>query len=121
MDDLVVYSRSREEHLDHLREVFTRLQKAGFTLNQNKLHLAQREIQFLGHLLSAEEIRILPERVEAITSFPPPKNLKALLANPDTGVIVRKAHVSQLKRPSTGLDGVQKYDLLLLVLCCLRT
>ncbi|PNF31069.1 hypothetical protein B7P43_G17391, partial [Cryptotermes secundus] len=78
MDDLVVYSRSREEHLDHLREVFARLQKAGFTLNKNKLRLAQREIPFLGHLLSAEGIRILPERVEAITSFPPPKNLKAV-------------------------------------------
>jgi hypothetical protein len=61
MDDLVVYSQSREEHLDHLREVFTRLQKAGFTLNPNKLRLAQREIPFLGHLLSAEGIRILPE------------------------------------------------------------
>jgi hypothetical protein len=40
--------------------------------------LAQREIPFLGHLLSAEGIWILPERVEVITSFPPPKNLKAV-------------------------------------------
>jgi transposase InsO family protein len=78
MDDLVVYSRSYEEHLEHLKEVFTRLQNAGFTLNQDKLRLAQKEIPFLGHLLSADGIRILPERVEAITSFPPPKNLKAV-------------------------------------------
>jgi hypothetical protein len=64
--------------MDHLREVFTRLQKAGFTLNPNKLRLAQREIPFLGHLLSAELIRIIPERVEVITSFPSPKILKAV-------------------------------------------
>jgi hypothetical protein len=34
MDDLLLYSRSMEEHLGHLREVFYRLEKAGFTLNQ---------------------------------------------------------------------------------------
>jgi hypothetical protein len=78
MDDLVVYSSTMEEHLDHQKEVFRRLEKAGFTLNREKVHLAQTEIKFLGHLLSAEGIKILPERVEAILSFPPPKNLKAV-------------------------------------------
>jgi hypothetical protein len=78
MDDLVVYSTSLEEHLVHLREVFQRLEKAGFTLNQDKLRLAQREIPFLGHLLSQDGVRISPERVEAITSFSPPNNLKAV-------------------------------------------
>lgn len=78
MDDLVVYSRSLEEHLDHLREVFRRLEKAGFTLNRDKVELAQSEIKFLGHSLSSEGIKILPERVEAISQFPLPKNLKAV-------------------------------------------
>jgi hypothetical protein len=48
MDDLVVYSSSSEEHLAHLRKIFARLEKAGFTLNQEKLHLAQREITIWG-------------------------------------------------------------------------
>jgi hypothetical protein len=78
MDDLLAYSRSMEEHLGHLREVFHRLEKAGFTLNRDKVHLAQSEIKFLGHSLSADGIQILPERVEAIFQFPPPKNLKAV-------------------------------------------
>jgi transposase InsO family protein len=78
MDDLVVYSTSMEEHLQHLKEVFTRLEKAGFTLNPEKLRLAQEEIPFLGHLVSSHGIRILPERVEVIRAFPPPKNLKAV-------------------------------------------
>jgi hypothetical protein len=78
MDDLVVYSSSFEEHLVHLREIFARLEKAGFTLNQEKLHLARQEITFLGHLVSAQGIRILPERVEAIRNFPSPRNLKAV-------------------------------------------
>jgi hypothetical protein len=73
MDDLLVYSCSMEEHLGHLKAVFHRLEKAEF-----KVHLAQPEIKFLGHVLSAEGIKILPERVEAISQFPPPKNLKAV-------------------------------------------
>jgi hypothetical protein len=60
-----------EEHLGHLREVFDRLEKAGFTLNRDKVHLAQSEIKFLGHSLSADGIKILPERVERFLSFLP--------------------------------------------------
>jgi hypothetical protein len=58
--------------------IFVRLEKAGFTLNQEKLHLAQQEITFLGHLISAPGFRILPGRVEVIRNFPSPKNLKAV-------------------------------------------
>jgi hypothetical protein len=78
IDDLVVYSASVEEHLAHLKEVFSRLLKAGFTLNRDKIRLAQPEIKFLGHSVSAKGIEILPERVETIGQFPPPKNLKGV-------------------------------------------
>jgi hypothetical protein len=57
MDDLVVYSTSFSEHLNQLREIFVRLERAGFVLNRDKLHLVQREISFLGHSLSAERIK----------------------------------------------------------------
>jgi hypothetical protein len=77
MDDLVVYSANIEEHAEHLKEVF-RLEKAGFTLNKSKVHLAQHEITFFGHSLSGKGLEVLPERVEAIQQFPTPKNLKAV-------------------------------------------
>jgi hypothetical protein len=54
MDDLVVYSSSFEEHLGHLREVFSRLEKAGFTLNRENFRLTQEEIPFLGYLVSGQ-------------------------------------------------------------------
>jgi hypothetical protein len=78
MDDLLLYSRSMEEHLRHLKEVFGRLEKAGFTLNREKVHLAQAEIKFLGRSLSEKGIQILPDKVDVICKFPPPKNLKAV-------------------------------------------
>jgi hypothetical protein len=74
MDDLVVYSSSYTEHFEHLKEIFARLEKAGFTLKCDKLHLAQEEISFLRHFGSAQGIKVLGERVEAIRDFPPPKN-----------------------------------------------
>lgn len=52
LDYLVVYSRSTEEHMGHLREVLGRLQAAGFTLNREKVNLRVREIKYLGHILS---------------------------------------------------------------------
>jgi hypothetical protein len=61
-----------------LKEIFARLEKAGFTLNRDKLRLAQQEISFLGHSVSAQGIKVLGERVEAIKDFPPPKNLKGV-------------------------------------------
>ncbi|PNF27381.1 hypothetical protein B7P43_G17494, partial [Cryptotermes secundus] len=78
MDDLLVYSSTVEQHLVHLEEVFRRLEKAGFTLNRDKMQLAKSKIKFLGHSLSADGVEILSERVDAIREFPPPNNLKAV-------------------------------------------
>jgi hypothetical protein len=78
MDNLVVYSKSMEEHLIPFAEVFGRIQKAGFNLNQEKVNVARAEIKCLGHYLSEKGIEILPESIEAIVQFPPPKNLKAV-------------------------------------------
>jgi hypothetical protein len=78
LDDLVIYSSSVEKHVGHLREVLGRLQGAGFTLNPDKVTIAASEIKYLGHLVSSRGIRVLPDRVEAITRFPRPTHLRAL-------------------------------------------
>ena len=78
LDDLVVYSPSVEEHVGHVKEVLSRLQRAGFTLNPEKVTLGATEIKYLGHLLSPSGIKILPDRVAAIRQYPRPANLRAL-------------------------------------------
>ena len=78
LDDLVVYSSSPEEHVAHVREVLTRLERTGFTLNTDKLVLGASEIKYLGHLISGRGVKILPERVAAIHNYPQPTNLKSL-------------------------------------------
>jgi len=77
LDDLVIYSRSVEEHVAHLRTVLQRLQSAGFTLNPEKITVGASEIKYLGHS-SVRGISLLPVRVVAINSYPPPTNLRTL-------------------------------------------
>jgi len=76
--DLVVYSSSPEEHALHVREFLSRLLRSGFILNPEKLVLGASEIKYLGHLLSARGVKILPERVSAIDKYPCPTNIKSL-------------------------------------------
>ncbi|KAJ4447483.1 hypothetical protein ANN_09490 [Periplaneta americana] len=77
-DDLLIYSRSREEHQEHLREVFGRLQQAGITLNKEKITLGATKIKFLGHHLSAQGIETDPDYVRAVMQFPRPTNVRQI-------------------------------------------
>ena len=76
LDDIIIYSRSEKEHLEHLEEIFTRLKTAGLKLKLEKCCFFKKHIQYLGHLISADGIQPLPEKLESIAKMPVPKNPK---------------------------------------------
>ena len=76
LDDIIIYSRSEKEHLEHLKEIFTRLKTAGLKLKLKKCCFFKKHIQYLGHLISADGIQPLPEKLESIAKMPAPKNPK---------------------------------------------
>lgn len=78
LDDVVIYSKTFDEHLEHLRQVLKRLGDAGLTIKPSKVTLARREISFLGHRVSAEGISIDHSRTRAIHEFRPPKSKKGI-------------------------------------------
>jgi hypothetical protein len=78
LDDPVVYSKSLAEHAVHVREILGRLQEAGFTLNSDKITFAAREIKYLGHLVSSQGIKVLPDRITTFLNFPRPQNLRSV-------------------------------------------
>lgn len=78
LDDLVIYSRSFEEHLQHLSRVFAKLQAAGLTVKPTKVTLARRQVSFLGHLVSGKSIRIDQERTKALRTLPPPRDKRGI-------------------------------------------
>lgn len=83
IDDIFIASSSSEEHLEHLRQLFERLQRYNLTVNVAKCEFGQTKIIFLGHLVTPQGIHPIPERVEVIRNFPKPstvKDLKSFLA-----------------------------------------
>lgn len=78
LDDVVVYSKTFEEHMVHLGEVFKRLKDAGLTVKPSKINLVRREIAFLGHVISGHGVRIDHERTKAIYEFRVPRDKKAV-------------------------------------------
>ena len=76
LDDIIIYSRSEKEHLEHLEEIFTRLRVAGLKLKLEKCCFFRKHIQYLGHLISADGIQPLPEKLESIAKMPAPRNPK---------------------------------------------
>ena len=73
LDDIIIYSRSEKEHLE---EIFTRLKTAGLKLKLEKCCFFKKHIQYLGHLISADGIQPLPEKLESIAKMPAPRNPK---------------------------------------------
>jgi hypothetical protein len=77
LDDLVIYSESYEQHLEHIRVVLDRLRAAGLTVKP-EVTFATQEISFLGHVVSPAGVRIDPERTRAIREFHPPRDSKGI-------------------------------------------
>jgi len=78
LDDIIVYSESFEEHLEHLHIVFDRLQAAGLKLNPEKCSFVKAELEFLGHIVSGQGIQTDPVKTEKVKNFPRPKNTTQL-------------------------------------------
>jgi len=80
MDDIVVYSDSWEEHLEHIDRVLIRLGEAGLTDNPNKCKWGGRNIEFLGHQIGNGKMSLLSHRAEALKQYTKPTTKKGLRA-----------------------------------------
>jgi hypothetical protein len=77
-DDILVYSKTLEEHMHHLRQVFQLLAKDHWHIKLSKCKFAQTSISYFGHVISASGVAIDPSKIEAVASWPTPTNVKAL-------------------------------------------
>ena len=74
IDDCLIFSKSFEEHLVHLSQVFDRFRKANLKLKPTKCHFAAKEVKYLGHRFTQEGIGVDNEKTAAVVDFPTPKN-----------------------------------------------
>jgi hypothetical protein len=66
LDDITIFSKSDDEHLQHLKQTFKKCRRYDISLNPKKSHFSMHEGNLLGHIVSTGGIKIDPERVNAI-------------------------------------------------------
>jgi hypothetical protein len=74
LDDILVYSRSEEEHRRHFEEVLQRLRREKLFCKESKCHFNQQQVKFLGHVVSAKGIGMQGDKVGAVTTWPEPQS-----------------------------------------------
>ena len=75
LDDILVYSKSEEEHEHHLKMVLQVLREHQLYAKLSKCSFYQKKIHYLGHIISKDGIVVDPEKIEAIREWSVPKNV----------------------------------------------
>ena len=78
LDDLLIMSRTKEEHIIHIRKVFETLRKHRLTIKPSKCHFFKSQIKYLGHIVSANGIAVDPAKIKPILDWPFPTNTLGL-------------------------------------------
>ena len=74
LDDLIIFSRTYEEHLERLEQVFQRLQEVNLKLSPKKCEFFKRKVRYVGHIVSSEGIEPDPQKVKKVRDWPTPTN-----------------------------------------------
>ena len=103
LDDILVYSRTMEQHLAHLRALFKALSNYGLVINLAKCEFGKSDLTFPGHRITPNGVSPLQDRVTAITSFAKPSSIKGLQRYLGMVNFYRRfvPHIANLLRPLT--------------------
>ncbi|GJW07737.1 putative reverse transcriptase domain-containing protein [Tanacetum coccineum] len=73
IDDILIYSKTREEHVEHLRLVLELLKKEKLYAKFSKCEFRLRDVQFLGHVINGNGIHVDPSKIEAVRNWKAPR------------------------------------------------
>ena len=76
LDDVIIFGKTEEQLLQRMDTVFSRLTNAGLKLKPSKCRLFQKEVDYLGHIVSPTGIRIAPAALAALSDWPIPRNVR---------------------------------------------
>jgi hypothetical protein len=77
-DDLLIYNRTWEEHLEHLDEILSIMEDQSLYAKESKCEFGMKKILYLGHVVNAQGVQVHREKIQAILDWPSPKNLTHL-------------------------------------------
>ena len=106
LDDLLVFSRTIEEHEEKLEKVLSRLEEFGLKLNPDKCQFVQSSVKCLGHVISANGVQTDPDKILAVTTWPRPQNVKELKSFLGFSGYYRRfiEHYSRIAKPLNDLS-----------------
>ncbi|KAI2665690.1 Transposon Tf2-9 polyprotein [Labeo rohita] len=78
LDDILIFSHSLQEHVQHVRRLLQRLLENGLYVKAEKCVFHTQSVPFLGYIVSAEGVRMDPDKVKAVVDWPIPDSRKAL-------------------------------------------
>ena len=70
LDDIIIFSRTYEEHILRLEAFFEKLKAAGLKLSPSKCHLFKKQIKYLGHIISEDGIAVDPDKISCVKDWP---------------------------------------------------
>ena len=80
LDDVIVFSKSIEDHMQHLEEVLRRFEQHNLKLKPRKCELLRSQVEFLGHVVTSEGVKTSPALVEKVRDWETPRNQKEVRA-----------------------------------------
>ena len=113
LDDIIIFSKTPQEHLSHICMVFKKLRSANLSMKKSKCSFFSKEIQYLGHILSATGIQPLSSKTHTIQKMNPPTTPKQVRAFLGLVVYCRKfiRGFTKIAKPLTLLNRQQvKFD-----------
>ena len=78
IDDIIIFSQDKLQHLEHLETVFSCLREAGLKMKCSKCDFFKNELHYLGHLISPEGISPLPNKLDSIKHIPVLNSMKEI-------------------------------------------
>jgi hypothetical protein len=104
-DDILVYSSSYQEHISHLDQVFRLLQQHQWKVKLVKCSIAQRQISYLGYVISDQGVSTCQSKVKAVVEWPVPSSVRELRSFLGLAGYCQKIvkHVAIIARPLTDL------------------
>ena len=78
MDDILVHGKGRQEHNDRLRKVLDKARAINLKLNKNNGKIAVGEVNFVGHKITGEGLKLIDERVKEMSELRSPENVTEL-------------------------------------------
>nr|AAX95140.1 retrotransposon protein, putative, Ty3-gypsy sub-class [Oryza sativa Japonica Group]ABA92431.1 retrotransposon protein, putative, Ty3-gypsy subclass [Oryza sativa Japonica Group] len=105
IDDILIYSKSEEEHEQHLRLVLEKLKEHQLYAKFSKCDFWLSEVKFLGHIISAQGVAVDPSNVESVTKWTPPKTVSQIRSFLGLAGYYRRfiENFSKIARPMTQL------------------